>query len=143
MRQIGGFDFQHGDFQPRIGSQKLGFELSSVVQSDRNYVAIEHVAERGQDVPFGRDQKAGLVGFQAADSAGAVDFHHFLLSLVDYVGGLGGRGIGTHWRDNARKGTKAERPPRRVNARQKAEIFAESILLLIPNPPSAFANRRR
>ena len=71
-----GLDLQDGDFQPRIGPDQLGFELAAVGQHDGDVVGVEHVAPGGQDVPFGRNQKAALIGFQPLEAAGAVELDH-------------------------------------------------------------------
>ena len=84
MRQLlrAGIDLQHGDFGERIGADELGREAAAVVEHDRHFVGVEHVAPDGEHVPFGGNQHAALIGFQAAQAAGAVDLDHLRLHVA-------------------------------------------------------------
>ena len=79
-------ELQHGDFGERIGGDVLGRKPAAVVEHDRHFVGIEHVAPHREHVPFGGDQEAALIGFQAAEAARAVKLDDLRLHLPGDVG---------------------------------------------------------
>ena len=60
----------------------LAVIAAAVVEHDRHFVGVEHVAPDREHVPFGGNQDAALIGFQAAEAAGAVELDHLRLDLA-------------------------------------------------------------
>ena len=106
IRKLGRADFQHGDFEPRVGAHQLRLEAAAIGQHGSDVVGVEHVAIGRKDVAGRRDEHSALIGFHAAESARPVDFDDLRLNLSDSVGYRRGSGGG----DENEKERQKEKP---------------------------------
>ncbi len=97
--QIPGVDLQQGDFNPRIGAQKLGLEVLAVGEHRGHGIGVEHVAPSGENVALAGDEQTALIRLEAAQPAGAEDLDDLGLYRGDDRGKVvlrwlgGGRGM--------------------------------------------------